>query len=435
MKALREMEDSNMYHTPYQNQMNMQIPVQNNIALVKGYFRKKSALAVGIFTAIFAVVELISIFFITPATSNILNNALLNGQYGELEDYFRVIQDILNSISYGPAIFSLIISGLLVAAFLIIYFKSKNPLPDSNPRAGFTILQVLTIIQLVLICLFICLALFAIITIFMVITFGSVNPYTGFNFRYNFGDRYYTSTDASLAFAIMIFVTIIFAVVITLLLMWSISAVRLVGSVKRTIDTPQVTVKGAKLFGVLNIVFGVFSCFGALTSMLDMFRTSAYGLYSHPASSAFSVIACLSFVSAACSSVYILLLGTLSLGYDKYIKNYLQSVQPPLSPPLQPASGAPVPPPSGNPYQQKPVKPYAQAQRPDTTFPPAQPVNPSEQKEEPKPEEPAESVAKASPTEPADTQAPVESRAACPVCGHPVRAEDIFCERCGSKLK
>ena len=37
-----------------QNQMNMQIPVQNNLALVKGYFRKKSVLAAGIFAAILA---------------------------------------------------------------------------------------------------------------------------------------------------------------------------------------------------------------------------------------------------------------------------------------------------------------------------------------------------------------------------------------------
>lgn len=429
MKALREMEDSNMYNTPYQNQMNMQIPVQNNIALVKGYFRKKSVLAVGIICAILAVVELITIFFITPATSNILNNALLNGQYGEFEDYFRVIQDAMNSSSYGSAIFSLLISGLLVAAFLIIYFKSKNPLPNSNPRAGFTILQVLTIIQLVLICLFFCLALFAIITIFMMIAFGSANPYTGFNFRYNFGDRYYTSADASLAFAIMIFVALIFAVVITLLLMWSISAVRLVGSVKRTIDTPQVTVKGAKLFGVLNIVFGVFSCFGALSSMFDMFGISTYGLYSYSAFNAFSTLACLSFVRAACNGVYMLLLGTLALGYNKYMKSLLESVQPPLTPPFQPLSGAPVPPPTENPYQQKPVNPY------DSPFPPAQPVNPREQKEQPKPEKPAESAANASPTEPADAQAPVESRPACPGCGHPVRAEDIFCERCGCKLK
>lgn len=52
-----------MYNTPYQNQMNMQIPVQNNLALVKGYFRKKSVLAAGIFAAILAAVEFISIFF------------------------------------------------------------------------------------------------------------------------------------------------------------------------------------------------------------------------------------------------------------------------------------------------------------------------------------------------------------------------------------
>ena len=423
-----------MYNTPYQNQMNMQIPVQNNLALVKGYFRKKSVLAVGIISAILAVVELITIFFITPATSNILNNALLNGQYGELEDYFRIIQNAMNSGSYGSAIFSLIISGLLVAAFLIIYFKSKNPLPNANPRAGFTILQVFTIIQLVLICLFSCLALFVIIIGFMMIAFGSATSYTGFNFRYNFGDRYYTSTDATLAFAIMIFVVLIFAVVITLLLMWSISAVRLVGSVKKTIDTPQVTVKGAKLFGVLNIVFGVFSCFGALSSMFAMFGTSTYGLYSYPASNAFSVVACLSFVSAVCSSVYMLLLGTLSLGYDKYIRNYLQTMQPPMAPPFQAAAGAPVPPPAGNPYQQS-VNPYTQERQPAPPFPPAPAVKPKEQNEEPKAEEPAESAAETSTMEPAGAQSPVENKAACPACGQPVRAEDIFCDRCGYKLK
>lgn len=115
-----------MYNTPYQNQMNMQIPVQNNLALVKGYFRKKSVLAAGIFAAILAAVEFISIFFLTPAASNLLDNSILGGQNSDLNDYLRILQDTMNSGSYGSAIFSFLISGLFVAAFLIIYFKSKT---------------------------------------------------------------------------------------------------------------------------------------------------------------------------------------------------------------------------------------------------------------------------------------------------------------------
>ena len=424
-----------MYNTPYQNQMNMQIPVQNNLALVKGYFRKKTVLAVGIFTAILAAVEFISMFFITPAANNFLNNGILNGQYSNIEDYLRILQDAMSSGNYSSAIFSLLVSGLLVAAFLIIYFKSKNPMPNANPRAGFTILQVFTIIQLVFICIAACFALFVIIIAFMMIAFGSASSTTGNGFRYNFGSDYYASTDATLAVGVMVIVVLVFAVVFALLLMWSISAVRLVGSVKKTIDSPQVTVKGAKLFGVLNIVLGVLSCFGAFSSLFAIFGVNTQGVFSAPASSAFSAFAFLSFVSAACSSVYILLLGTLSLGYDKYIKNHLQSVQPPMAPTFRPVSGAPVPPPAGNPYQQQPLNPYTQAQRPVSPFPPAPPVTPEGIKEEPRAEEPADNPPEPAPAEPADAEAPVVSKAACPGCGHPVRGEDIFCERCGYKLK
>ena len=421
------MEDNIMYNTPYQNQMNMQIPVQNNLALVKGYFRKKSVLAAGIFAAILAAVEFISIFFLTPAASNLLDNSIWGGQNSDLNDYLRILQDTMNSGSYGSAIFSFLISGLFVAAFLIIYFKSKNPMPNANPRAGFTILQVFAIIQLVFICIVACLALFVIIIAFMMVAFGSS---AGTNFHYNFGSGYYSSTDASIAIGVMIVFLLIFAAVFALMLMWSISAVRLVGSVKKTIDTPQVGVKGAKLFGVLNIVLGILTCFGAFSSLVAMFGIDTYGFYSYSASS-FSVFALLSFINMLSNAVFIILLGTLSLGYDKYIKNHLQSVQPPMAPPsFQPVSGAPVPPPSGNPYQQQAVNPYAQAQRPAPPLPPAPAVTPEGVNEEAKPEQPAENA-----TEPAGQQASGENKAFCPGCGQQVREEDIYCERCGYKLK
>lgn len=419
-----------MYNTPYQNQMNMQIPVQNNLALVKGYFRKKSVLAVAIFTAILAVSELISMFFITPAANSILKNGILNGQNSNLEDYLKILQDAMNSGSYASAIFSFLITGLLVAAFLIIYFKSKNPMPNANPRAGFTILQVFTIIQLVLICLAACFALFVFIIAFMMVAFGA-NSYPTYSYSNPYGGYEFTQNgDPAVALVLMVLFFILFAVIIALFLMWSISAVRLVGSVKKTIDTPQVTVKGAKLFGVLNIVFGILSCFGALSSLFAMFGVNTQGVFSYPASNAFTIVSALTFVNVLSSSVFTILLGTLSLGYDKYIKNYLQSVQPPMAPPaFQPAAGVPVPPPSGNPYQQQTGNPYAQAQRPVSPYQPST-VTPEGVMEEAKPEEAAENMADS-----AGPQVSGENKASCPGCGQPVREEDIFCERCGYKLK
>lgn len=150
----------------------------------------------------------------------------------------------------------------------------------------------------------------------MMVAFGSS---AGTNFHYNFGSGYYSSTDASIAIGVMIVFLLIFAAVFALMLMWSISAVRLVGSVKKTIDTPQVGVKGAKLFGVLNIVLGILTCFGAFSSLVAMFGIDTYGFYSYSASS-FSVFALLSFINMLSNAVFIILLGTLSLGYDKYIK-------------------------------------------------------------------------------------------------------------------
>lgn len=424
------MEDNIMYNNQYQTQMNMQVPIQNNLALVKSYFRRKSVLAAGILLILLVAAEIVSIFAAVPAVKNVIDSPSLFNNYQNPAELYNAIQSAVTNASYVTTFISLAVSALFIAAFLIIYFKSKNPLPTANPRAGFSILHVFSIIYLVLICFASVIVLFAMLIITFAAIFGGSSYNSSFTLN---GQPYYGNP---MPFIILFFV--IFAAAIALLLVWSISCVRFLGSVKRTIDGPQLVVKGAKTFGVLNIVFGILSCFGAVSTLLtSSVMEPLSSLMPNAAQDFFSVSLWITFICSAISAAFTILIGVICTGYDKFMKETIASATP-VAPAAfhAPYQGGTVVPPAGNPYagnqanpfQQRPSNPYAQG----SPFPSAQQA---------KPEEPAQKGTAGTDTVPAseetastETDTP-KGDSLCPGCGKEVRQDDAFCEHCGYKLK
>lgn len=415
-----------MYNNQYQTQMNMQVPVQNNLALVKSYFRRKSVLAAGILLILLVAAEIASVFTAVPAVKNALDSPELFSSYQDPTQIFNAIQSALTNASYVTSFITLAIYVLFIAAFFIIYFKSKNPLPTANPRAGFSILHVFSIIYLVLICFISVIVLFALLIITFAAIFEGSSSYNS-NFTVN-GQPYYGNP---MPFIILAF--LICAAVIALLLVWSISSVRFLGSVKRTIDGPQLVVKGAKTFGVLNIVFGILSCFGAVSTLLtSSVMAPLSSLMPNAAQSLFSATLWITFACMAISSAFIILIGVICIGYDKFMKETIASAVPVMPAAFQQPQGGAAVPPTGNPYvgnqanpfQQHPAGPYTQG----SPFPAAQQA---------KPEEPAlqKEEADAETTSTSDHADAPKSEPLCPGCGKEVRQNDAFCEHCGYKLK
>lgn len=427
------MEDNIMYNNQYQTQMNVQIPVQNNLALVKSYFRRKSVLAAGILLILLLTAEVVSIFTAIPAVKNVIDSPSLFDEFQDPTQIYNAIQSALSNASYVSTFITVAVSALFIAAFFIIYFKSKNPLPTATPRAGFSILHVFSIVYLVLICFISVVLLFALLIILFAAIFGG-SSYGSSHFTLN-GEPYYGNP-----LPFIIFVFLIFAAVIALLLVWSISCVRFLGSVKKTIDGPQLVVKGAKTFGVLNIVFGILSCFGAVSTLLTSSVVAPLSsLMPNAAQGLFSVTLWITFASSVISAAFMIVIGVICTGYDKFIKETIAAAAPVVPPAFQaPYQGGAAVPPMGNPYagnqaapfQQRPANPYEQS----SPFPPAQqqekPESPFAQKDE----EPSAAAPASEESTPAEDKAS-EKEPLCPGCGKEVRQDDAFCEHCGYKLK
>ena len=463
-----------MYEQPYN-------PYAKNIAAVKEFFKTPATLILGIAQALGAVLSLIgSILFAANAkeiflylrdyilysldkAANTGNQSGINEAKNWVADLFEKLDPSSLSSSLGSSIPSLIVTGLIAAAFFIIFFKSRNQEPNATPMTGFTILYVFSIISLVVMILAM-LGVFAIVGLLFVIyaKISSDPTITSLKDLPILGDLMKefpnlekemnvsiagNSNDAAIVFLVL---GIVFAVVAVIafffILFTAINKMRYYKSVKTSLSSVELQNKGAAPYGVMCILSAIGTGSSLLSSFSMLFAPKINGR-----SNPMLGIAVISVLSLAASFVALVMEAKLALGYKKYINNIKFSYNAPAGPtaPYSPfvASGGYFAPQNNAPQ----VNPY---------MPPAPPAAPSDNTVDSRsavldslfgevvnddapqdaPAEPAEDIVDTEavteeilpdiPEEaPADAAVPT-----CPVCGAEVDPDAPFCGNCGNRL-
>lgn len=288
-------------------------PYQQNIDIVKNYFKKPLVLAVAIVAALSVIASTIFSFYVNNSITSLLN--ALSDVMTEADFYFQPTG--FNVSSIFSSLVSLAISALPVTAFFLIYFKSKNPDPASNPSAGFTILWVLSIIGLVGLSIG---ALFCVLGVLALTFLLFLNTNS--------------TSDIEFGVGLLIFVLIFVLVFMGVALFYQISQLRFYGSVRKSTQGLALESKGAAPYGVLAIIFGIMSAFGVLSvfSIPSIMQTFASANLSGQEAYIFtSIIDYVSNIATFATIINLLvavqsiLIGVVAFGYNTYIKNLTSS--------------------------------------------------------------------------------------------------------------
>lgn len=237
----------------YQNDQYPFNPFAQNVAIIKNYFKRPAVLTQAIVYSIAVVASLALSVFMAVAFSDVFASllsdpALFADMPSELAPYMQQLQNAQPTLSVNLS--SLILPALVATACFIIYFKSKNDDPVSNPMPGFTLWYVVAIINLVSVCAAsLLLLLFIFLFVVLLVAMGS-DP----------------SMAADMPFITGLFVGImvVFALLIALVLTYGISNVRYIKSVRDSLCSVTLSSKGAGAYGNCNIIYAVVSGFGIL---------------------------------------------------------------------------------------------------------------------------------------------------------------------------
>ena len=394
-------------------------PYQQNIDIVKGYFKRPLVLV----NAILLLASLI-ISIITVCLS--LNSLPTVVRY---EGYPTVqTPGIISTIFVG--ILAGLPSLLIAVCWFLIYTKSKSSNPTDKPSAPFKILWVLSIVGLV--CL--CLLTFLLLGILLLALLGVL--------IYNSSHNYPSDIGIPILIGWIIFIAILMAISI----IFCVFQMRYFQSVKNSMQNINLYKNGAMAYGVMTIVFSSFSIIYLLISLAAgaLFAGLVPPGYSNLFSGSNLMIYA---VSTAVSAAAGLVEGIIAIGYSSYISKFISgvntaSVNQPYSNPVNPESIPPqaqfAAPPAEDAFQYRQTYVNSYNNRPVAPREPQPPVeydsyadvkgqNPYLQADE--------SVQTNQNVAPAQESTPQVNPGVCPNCGSPVFRSDMFCNNCGTKLK
>ena len=402
-----------MYEQPFN-------PYAGNVAVVKDYFKNGKVLAMGILYIVSLVLSIASsIFTMTNQNALTENMMQLIGQvspelYENIEQTMPQIQNSVASGSNVGSIVTLVISSivtvLFIAAYIIIYTKSRNNAPDSTPQAGVSILRVFAILTMILTILGVIIAVAAVVILYGLMgaafrdgQLPEVAPLPD--------GTYINVRDAATIVIVVLGVVVVLATIYALIFV--INRVRYYGAVKNSLTTVELDERGAKGYGVMCIIGGVFMALSVLGSLTNVFT----GL------GGYKIFAIISLLANVVSTVMMFIEGSLALGYRKHIENYKYGYNNGGYNDYNNSSyGNPdpsyvMPPVNNDPYGsdgQGGYMGYSPEQQPTPNY-----------ANEPAPQNSFEDIANDSPVD--------EKPAVCPNCGAPT-GNYPFCSKCGTKL-
>lgn len=370
--------------------------VRRNRLAVKGYLRNSNILTLAVLYIISTVTAIITQILSAPVLSRVISNLAYEMDF-----------DYPISVSSG---FSIpVLPVLMIISFFLLYSAGKKEKPDTPNSAGAVILMVISIIQLVLLCLAI---LGVILLLVLVIVLGFVNSsslYTGSPYSYSYGFINGHKDVSSVAIVVLSITLLIIIGIFTLALVQAIGMVRFTNSLRKGLNSPELSAKGAKAVGVCNVIYAIFSGIGMIFTPVSIFISKASTPYLFGDDSAFFVYTALSTLSAVLSFIIYISMAKFAFGFNKHIQAELTNTA------YAQAT---------SPYN-APVQPTASQEA--THYQASEPQNFEISVENvPADSEPENNVPQ--------TTNNVTTQNNCPVCGHSTVPNQAFCAECGYKL-
>lgn len=380
-------------------------PFAQNIAIVKSYFKKPTVLAQGILYILSAIASVVTAVMMSDVFNTMFDTMLgipevtaemSLGEYESFKTFADIYTSILPIASVIPAV---IIAGLFATGFMLLYFKSKND--NSDPKSGATILFVLSILQLIPVT-FMCLIFLLVIVILAVVLIVSSS------------ENYMNSADQTGVTVVLVIYLVLFVIVGGIALTYSISRLKYYSSVRKSLTTVNLTHKGAGLYGVFTIIYGVYTAINSLSSLVFMpfSRAMLTSLESEFSTStpeyvitlfekifdSLSPFIAVSVVVSLISATTLIIEAVIALGYKKHIGAYTEG--------------------------------YTNANYEESTPSPQYSAPQVQQSSVPFIDTTLESAKMPSPS--VDTDALYNT---CPNCNCQINENSLFCSSCGQKLK
>ena len=393
----------NMYNNPAP--MGNYNPYEQNSGLLKTFFSKPVVIILAAVGGVSALISIISFFMQIGTLDTTIRyyNYMMGGQFASFYSNIKPLFIIFSICSIAMTIINAL-------GYFLLYSKSKNPDPQSNPKAGSTLLWVISIISFVVTCI---LAVFLIIVAFILfIASGEVS-------------RYEASIMTTVGVAIIIVALVFF--------FYFLFQFRFFSSIHTSFSSVQIVSKSSVAFAVFSIIFCVFAFISLFTSL--------------------DTATAMTVISSLLSIVNSVFLAVFALSYNSFVKSVTTGANPIGG--FMPNNG------QFNPYNQN-----TNGQAPNMNMgysyrPQQPPVNDNNQFNGQQYQNPYGSSQQSSDADKAYknpyfsqdfeeqtanshndifNQNPVqpEEQAAqnkCPMCGAVYSGDDLFCGNCGARLK
>lgn len=376
--------------------------IRRNRISVKSYLGSSNALTIAVLYIISIVLSLITAIVSAPILSQ-----LTVAMYREL--------DIDMPVSTGFSFNIPVLPILLIVAFILMHSAGKKRNPDTPNAAGAIIFMVVSIIQLVLMCLGIVGAVFIVI---LAIALGSMASSfleagsSSYYYGYGFIGGYIDTAAESAAIIALILALIVVIGVIVLGLVNAIGMVRFSNSIRKGLNSPELTAKGAKAVGVCNVINAIFGGLGIILAPISMIIMKISTPYFYLVDESIFVAYLIALIlSSVLSFIMNICMARFAFGFNKHVKAELSNTSYTQEAPVYTVPVQQVAPQSATYYQ--------------TSEPHNFEIN-----AEPEP------VVSAEPeiTAPQTAADNVTTQNVCPICGESVVPGQAFCAECGYKL-
>ncbi|MGN1051400.1 MAG: zinc ribbon domain-containing protein [Acutalibacteraceae bacterium] len=275
--------------------MNTPNPYQQNVTVIKNYARKPILFWFIVVSSVSLILSAVSSVMISTSITPIMNDLFSSYISAFDSEAALYASTTASSVSLAQsiisAVFSLAVSALPVIAMIIIYVKSKNPSPSSNPKGGVTFLWVITLISMISMCVCagLCIISLLICSLFLPIIWLSLG------------------------------VSIIL-IIETLYYIFAFSAI---SSVKKSLSSIYISAKGSKSFSIISLIMGIYELLFIPAFIYIAFFgntvNDAFGI--NISSSIYMGIGMLSAVMSFLGGVSIIISSVMAKGFYKYIKS------------------------------------------------------------------------------------------------------------------